>query len=166
MSDDLDFEEETPENPNIRQLREQAKRGREAESRAEAAERELAFARAGLDLSDSRMGYFVRGYDGDLTREAIREAAERDGFLNPPKTQEQVPSQEQQALERMGRVTEQTAGEIYTEPSVDQDMRALYDQADRENWSTDKFNEELTHFVQQHGGPVSRDHGEFQYRRI
>lgn len=49
--------------------------------RADAADRELAFAKAGVDITDERNGYFVRGYTGDLTVEAIKEAATKGGFL-------------------------------------------------------------------------------------
>ena len=49
---------------------------------ARADQRELAFAKAGLPLAtDKRLGYFVKGYDGELTPDAIRAAAEEAGFL-------------------------------------------------------------------------------------
>jgi hypothetical protein len=74
MSDDLD--EEPNEDPTPKQLRDAAKRGKEAEARAEAAERKLAFADAGLDLADERSQYFIDGYKGPMTREDIRGTAE------------------------------------------------------------------------------------------
>lgn len=95
MSEFTDSEiEHEPEEPRglRKQIEEQAAKAREAEARAAAAERELAFAKAGLPLSDPKMGYFVKGYDGDLTPEAIKAAAEAAGFLAPPAPE--VPAEE------------------------------------------------------------------------
>lgn len=63
-------------------------------ARAEAAERKIAFAEAGLDLSDKKLSYFVRGYDGALDTESIRQAALDAGFITaaPSQTAEQVSS--------------------------------------------------------------------------
>lgn len=97
MSDfDSENEQDTEEPRGLRkQIEEQAAKAREAEARAAAAERELAFAKAGLPLSDPKMSYFVKGYDGELTPDAIKAAAESAGFLNsaPPPAPE-VPAEE------------------------------------------------------------------------
>lgn len=86
--DDDDDEQEsrtvTLKRDQIRQLEKQAKTASEATARAEAAERKLAFAEAGLSLSDPKMAYFVKGYDGEMTAEAITEAATTAGFLGAP----------------------------------------------------------------------------------
>jgi hypothetical protein len=59
--------EDGSENPNIRQLREQAKAGREATAANEALQREVAFLKAGID-TDSKLGKLLfRSYEGDLT---------------------------------------------------------------------------------------------------
>lgn len=89
MSDLLD--DETDDRPDdrtitlkrdqIRSLEKQAKAASEAVARAEAAERRLAFAEAGIPLSDPKMAYFVKGYDGDISPDAIRQAATDAGFL-------------------------------------------------------------------------------------
>jgi hypothetical protein len=52
--------------------------------RAEAAERENAFYKAGIDPTDTRMGYFLRGYEGEMNAEAIKAAATEAGFLAAP----------------------------------------------------------------------------------
>lgn len=75
-----------------KQIEEQAAKAREAEARAAAAERRLAFAEAGISLSDPKMSYFVKGYDGDLSADAIKAAASEAGFLAPPAPQ--VPTEE------------------------------------------------------------------------
>lgn len=74
-------------------FRREEKARKEAEKGLADARRELAFHRAGIDPGDERMGYFVRGYDGDVTPDKIREAATAAGFLtqqapqNPAATQ-------------------------------------------------------------------------------
>lgn len=89
MADDLDPDAPEPEpqdNAVIRELREQAKAGKAAEARAEAAERKLAFVGAGIDPDDARQKYFAQSYAGEMTKDAIRTEAEAAGFLTPPAT--------------------------------------------------------------------------------
>lgn len=85
MADDLDPDAPEPEpqqdNAVIRELREQAKAGKAAQADADAARRELAFVKAGIDPDDPQQGYFVRGYQGDITADAIKTAATEAGFL-------------------------------------------------------------------------------------
>lgn len=71
--------------PTIQQLRERADKARELEATNAAMARENAFLKAGINPEqDPRLGYFVRGYDGDLTSEAIKTAATEAGFLADP----------------------------------------------------------------------------------
>jgi hypothetical protein len=124
FTDDFtDDEPEQPprENPNIKQLREKAERHDEAVARANAAERELAFAKAGIPLADTKMGYFVKGYDGELTPEAIRTAATEAGFIEPPaQPQQQSPQGQGMAAEvdapAWGRMAEATAAPSASPP--------------------------------------------------
>lgn len=83
----------------IRTLQDQAKRGRDAETRAERAERELAFMRAGIDLTTERGQFFAQGYDGELTPEAIRAKAQTVGALDaaPAPTEENAGEEADQA---------------------------------------------------------------------
>ena len=76
----------TESKPNWR--RDLEKRANEAEQQAadmstrlNAYERRDTFRSAGLDPDDSRVKYFVKGYDGELSSEAIREEAMAAGFL-------------------------------------------------------------------------------------
>lgn len=86
--DDPDYDQEPEQRTRTvprdvwKQMEQKAKTATEAEQRAQAAERKLAFAEAGLPLTDPKMQYFMRGYEGDLTADAIREKAIADGFLN------------------------------------------------------------------------------------
>ena len=58
---------------DLKALRERSRRAEEAEARAAEAERKLAFAQAGIDLTDElRAEYFINGYKGEPSREAIQ----------------------------------------------------------------------------------------------
>lgn len=85
----------------IRAMEKKANKFDEAESRAAAAERQLAFAKAGIDISNSKNGYFIRGYDGDLDPDAIKTAAIADGFLEDPAKAPQPAPEEAAAFDRM-----------------------------------------------------------------
>lgn len=77
--DDFDLEDEDSNSiPALRKAANAAKKLRAENARIK---RELAFAKAGIPLNDAKMNYFVKGYEGDLEPEAIREAAVEAGFL-------------------------------------------------------------------------------------
>lgn len=70
----------------------------EAEAqRAKDLERRLAFMEAGINPSDAKAKYFVKGYEGELTAEAIRAEAEAAGLIAPP-----PPDPTAQAMARVG----------------------------------------------------------------
>lgn len=46
--------------------------------------RENALLRAGIPVDDPKLAYFVKGYDGELTADAIRAEAVAAGFMNAP----------------------------------------------------------------------------------
>jgi hypothetical protein len=76
----------TESKPNWR--RELETRAKEAEQKAADLELELSsiqrrdtFRSAGLDPDDARVKYFVKGYEGELDAEAIRQEAMAAGFL-------------------------------------------------------------------------------------
>lgn len=81
----MDEENEQNEDPknDIKGLREAADRGREAAKERDAAKRELAFMRAGIDLDEGgkMVKLWANAYEGELTKEAIRAAALEDGLL-------------------------------------------------------------------------------------
>lgn len=91
MADQDDQQNETPA-----QLREAADEGRRARAEAEKLQRENAFLRAGVDL-DSPIGtMFGKAYDGELTREAIQEAAKQVGAIRTAETALATPPTEPQ----------------------------------------------------------------------
>lgn len=70
---------------NLRkQVRDANKRAKDVDdlrSQLAARDRQDAFRDAGIDPSNTQHGYFMRGYDGEATADAIRAAAEAAGFL-------------------------------------------------------------------------------------
>lgn len=88
---DNDFlnDDDEPQPNGPRQLREAMRRAQEqateAAARAEAAERRATFAEAGLtSLTPAQRTLLSKGYEGDMTPEAIRAFAQEAGFLAPP----------------------------------------------------------------------------------
>jgi hypothetical protein len=64
-------------------MRKETQARKKAEADAAGAKRELAFLKSGIDMADPKMQYFVKGYEGDLTAEAITKAATDAGFITP-----------------------------------------------------------------------------------
>lgn len=106
--------ENTGENENessvIRDLRKQLKEANERLSTLAPLAKESAFEKAGVDLSDPRNKFFVEHYDGDLTPEAIREAAEPYGFVSSGEQQEaeQQPAPEESQRQRVEGLRQQS----------------------------------------------------------
>ena len=73
--------EATGDGGDIKSLRRAASGKKQLEKELADLRRELAFAKAGLPMSDPKMNYFIKGYDGEMTAEAIRQDALESGFL-------------------------------------------------------------------------------------
>lgn len=71
---------------NLKELRQQAEAGKKALAEADAARRELAFLKAGVD-TESKLGQLLmRTFDGDLTVEAIQAEAREIGAIKAAAT--------------------------------------------------------------------------------
>lgn len=81
--DDFDSEENesTGGDGDIKSLRRAASGKKKLEQELADLRRELAFAKAGLPMNDPKMNYFVKGYEGEMSADAIRQAALEAGFL-------------------------------------------------------------------------------------
>jgi hypothetical protein len=80
-----------------KQHKEQQQRLEAAEAaarEAEIAKRELAFVKAGVNPDDPASKYFVKGYDGELTVEAIKAAATEARLLGPAQDAQQQQRQQ------------------------------------------------------------------------
>jgi len=122
MSDsNYEFEDEVedqatrkdPVRARMRELEQQVKAYEAKAKEAEAAQRELAFVKAGVNPDSAAAKYFVKGYDGELTPEAIRAAAEEANLVSSEKKEA---AGEQQAWNRVAQASR--AGET-SEPPVD-----------------------------------------------
>jgi hypothetical protein len=121
FDDDQDNDDTpTTDNHDIRQLREKAKLADEQALRITALERENAFSKAlGERVTDPKMDYFLRGYDGPLEVEAIQAEALAKGFLPDPTQAQQSPSRpDLDAASRMAAAS-QGAGEPIPTSVVD-----------------------------------------------
>lgn len=89
---------------NLKALEEKARVG-------ETSRKKLAFYEAGINMTDPKMAYFVKGYDGDLDAEAIRAAAVDAGFIEkpPPSEAEQQAQESAQAADRVANAATNTA---------------------------------------------------------
>lgn len=121
MSDsDFEFEDEAQDQSTRNPVRE---RMRELEAKVKQQEamiaenanaaRKLAFVEAGVDLASPATKYFIKGYEGDLTTEAIRAAAEEANLVS---SQNDKNAGEKQAFDRMAKSAKAGEG---SEPAVD-----------------------------------------------
>lgn len=123
MSDDDNLpDDETPVSisaKDLKALRNIARTASETQQQFEAANRQLAFAKAKIDVTDPKMGYFIKGYDGDLDPEKIRSAATEAGFITTQQ-QVQIPSGELQGHQQMG---DAAAGGSTQKPDLTEQIR-------------------------------------------
>ena len=112
-----DQQSKDPMRAHMRKLEAENKALKEQAAGAQAAQRELNFVKAGMDPNDPKYKYFVKGYDGELTPEAIRQAAEEASLI--PSQNKEVAA-EQQSWNRVAQAAR--AGET-SEPSVDYAQR-------------------------------------------
>lgn len=71
-------------------LRQAEKRASKAEEALKTIQRERAFEKAGIDPEDAKFKYFVQGYDGELTADAVKAEAVAVGLLEAEKTVDPV----------------------------------------------------------------------------
>ena len=120
----------TESKPNWR--RELETRAKEAEEKAATLELELSsiqrrdtFRSAGLDPDDARVRYFVKGYEGELDAEAIRQEATAAGFLgvdSPQVAQNSVCNDMLTAEQRIQAAGE--GGDPVLPPDLDSQIKA------------------------------------------
>jgi hypothetical protein len=109
MSDNYTEPDENEDGEDdFKNMRAAAKRAPKLEKELAEARRELAFVKAGIPMDDPKMGYFVKGYDGDLEASSIKQAAIEAGFLAPP-SEEPDPAV-QQAQQGQQRVVQAAQG--------------------------------------------------------
>jgi len=110
----------------LRDLRKQAKDGKQAKREAElakqeadAARRELALLKSGIDINSPTGKLFAKSYEGELTAEAIKAEAEQYGLIATSETQSV-----KEELSAIDRVSNASAGsQAFIAPSALDDIR-------------------------------------------
>ena len=129
---------ESPDNPTddddktvtlkrsqIRALEKAAKDNQRLSDENDTLKRDKAFADAGVDLKDPKTSYFMAGYKGDMTAEAIKKAAEEAGFMKAP---ELTPEQQEQ-LKATGAVAAAAQGAQPMNAASQEGMKAEMEKA-------------------------------------
>ena len=123
-SDELEVDSPSESKPNWR--RELETRATDAEAKLAQYERRDAFRSAGLDPDDNKVSYFVKGYEGELTPEAIAAEATAAVFLNgEPAAQPDTPVRydaELMAEKRIAMAGE--GGDPVSNPDLDARIKA------------------------------------------
>jgi len=84
MADNYNEVDDDDAEDDFKNLRAKAKKADQYERELAQMKRQMAFMQAGVPSDDPRMTYFIKGYDGDLDPEKIREAAVEAGFMAAP----------------------------------------------------------------------------------
>lgn len=99
-----DDQHETQKNPvraRLKQLEKQNAELLKQIEQANEAQKKLTFMEAGINASDPKFKYFVKGYDGEFTAEAIRQAAEEAQLITPSPS---PAAEDRQAWQQSNRV--------------------------------------------------------------
>jgi hypothetical protein len=121
FSDEQDAQAEGSEERNdrkwVRDLEKRAKGADTAKAEAEAARRELAMLKAGIDLETPQGKLFAKAYDGESTLDAVKAAAEEYGVIQAMNA---IPAEELDAIDRVSR-----AGAVPASTPMDDPLTAL-----------------------------------------
>lgn len=151
IEDDVETDDDgmdAPEETSPRGLRRAANKSKKLEQELADARRELAFTKAGINPDDPKMRYFVKGYDGDMTAEAVRQAALEAGFI----ASQQGPDPQQQAIQAsQQRVMTAAAGAVM-EDSSEEAAYARLEQAMEEGGV-----EAMLDVARQYGIPIATE---------
>ncbi len=129
IEEDFDQDLDNEEQESASDLRKAARRGAKAQRELEMLKKELAFYKAGISMEDPKMKYFVKGYDGEMTADAIREAALEAGFVASQGDPNEVPDEQQQEVfSAQQRVIAASAG-AQTQDNSESAAIALMEQA-------------------------------------
>jgi hypothetical protein len=119
FEDDDQPENESKQNParaHMRKLEKENKELRKEREELLALKREQAFIKAGVDTSTPLGKIFVKGYDGEVTPEAIQQAAIEAQLITPP-------SNEVDDAEAWSRIDKVAKGAGTANPPIDWNRR-------------------------------------------
>ena len=95
-----------------------------AQQERDDAVRQLVFARAGIDLDDPAAEWFLKGYDGEMTPDAVKTAAIKARLLRDGESGAPITSAEMQGHELMGRVANGSAP-VSQEDDISRQLREV-----------------------------------------
>jgi hypothetical protein len=101
-----DSDTRNPVRARMKQLEKETADLRKQVAESEVAKRELAFVKAGIDPASPMSKYFVKAYDGELSPEAIREAAVEAQLISPPDSKPSADEANAWSTNRKNRVQE------------------------------------------------------------
>jgi hypothetical protein len=129
MADNYTDPDDGDDADDFKNMRAKARKADQLEKENAALKRENAFVRAGIPIEDARMGYFVKGYEGDLDPNSIKQAAIDAGFMAAP---ERTPDPAvDQSREGQQRVMDASVGAnpIDDFAGIDYQMEQAYNEA-------------------------------------
>lgn len=131
--EDVQDQVQQPRDPvrsHLKKLEQENKELRQLKADAEVAKKKLAFVEAGVDLSSPVAEYFIKGYDGEISADAIKSAASKLNLTPQSAPQpDPVNAAEQQAWNRIGNTAR--VGEV-GEPQVDFAAQIMNAKSERE----------------------------------
>lgn len=99
--DDQQSNRKDPVRARLKQLEKELREKDARIAQLAEAEKRMTFMEAGINTSDPKFKYFVKGYDGELTPEAIRQAAEEAQLIAPQPSVDEADKQGWQTTNRI-----------------------------------------------------------------
>ena len=99
--DDQPEPRKDPVRARLKQLEKQNAELLKQIEQASEAQKKLTFMEAGINASDPKFKYFLKGYDGEFSAEAIRQAAEEAQLIAPQQT---IPQEDKSAWQQSNRI--------------------------------------------------------------
>ena len=115
-------------NEDFKNLRAKARKADQYEKENSSLKRELAFVKAGIQTDDPKMAYFVKGYDGDLEPQAVRQAAIEAGFIAAPTDEPDPAVLAAQAGQAAVQAASSGTEPQFDERAIDYQMEQAYQQ--------------------------------------
>jgi hypothetical protein len=110
--EDDQMQETNPVRARMKQLEKENREFKKRLAEAETAQKEMAFIKGGLDMNHPMAKYFLKGYDGDLSPDAIKNALVEAQLITP---EVQVDDQDKQAWRESNRIA--AGSEVAPEPA-------------------------------------------------
>lgn len=132
--DDDQPQETNPVRARMKQLEKENREYKKMLADAEQAKREVNFLKAGIDPTEPKFKYFVKGYDGELSPEAIRLAAEEAQLVTPQQAINEADKQAWQTTNKVAAGAESAPEgpswiKRISEAESEQDLMAIFAEA-------------------------------------